>query len=442
MRRVSNREAPTSEETAPEALGHPANLPLQSVVGDRYVVLSVLGSGGMGTVYRARHQGTLREVALKVLHASLHDRPLALRRFDLEARVLATVSHPHINPTLDAGVDAGTGLRYQTSSLLEGESLREIVRRECPLAIEHTLRLVLPVLSALEAVHAAGIVHRDVKPENIHITQGDDGAHPWLLDFGVCGHADADTFDTQVTALVGTPAYMAPEQAAGGGIIDARADVWAVGVLLFELLTGCQPFHDALPGVLLARILTEDAPPIATLRPDLPPTLAACIDRALLRDRTKRHPSARAFAEALLDAAAAPSLRTLFAESRPRDAPDTQGPAKTASMPRYEALPLWKHRRLSLAVLGAIVAIAAITGTWASSARRTDPGRSNRVAPASGSSLAPRMRAPLAMDAAPASAADAAVAEPLSAPHARERPARRPRRAVSHPPSLRPYEVE
>ncbi len=360
---MSSRAA-TTQETSPEQTGRPGQLPLQSVVAGRYLVLSVLGSGGMGTVYRARHQATRREVALKVLHASLHDRPRALRRFEREAQALAEVTHPNIAPTLDAGVDAVTGVRYQTSALLEGESLRELVRREAPLATEHALRLIIPVLSALEAVHAAGIVHRDVKPENIVVSEGVGGPHPWLLDFGICTRDDGDTLDAPGDALVGTPAYMAPEQAAGDVAVDARADVWAVGAVLHELLTGAPPFHDPMPGRRLARVLSEDAPPVATLRPDLPPALAACVDRALARDRTKRYASARAFADALLQAADTPSLAVCAAS--PRSSPDAS----------------WMRGASLLAV------IAVIAVTWAIVARRV------RRAEAPRASLAARLDAP------------------------------------------------
>nr|MBK7069903.1 serine/threonine protein kinase [Deltaproteobacteria bacterium] len=167
-----------------------------------------------------------------------------------------------------------TGRYFLAQPYLEAETLRAVVERDAPMAWDDAAAILYPVMSALAAAHVAGVIHRDVKPENILVGRRDGAPHPLLIDSGMCkaSHGRWHAAD-RPGVVMGTPAYIPPEQAAGERDLDARADIWSVAAVWFELLTGTPPFVDALPGRLLARVITEDSPPIALSRPDLPAAL-------------------------------------------------------------------------------------------------------------------------------------------------------------------------
>ena len=266
---------------------------------DRYKPEREVGRGGMATVFLAHDIKHDRAVALKVLHPALAA-ALGGERFLREIRITALLQHPHILTLIDSGTipssgGAGPDVLYYVMPFVAGESLRERVTREGKLSVADTVRILRDVLDALTHAHRVGIVHRDIKPENIMVT----GRHALVMDFGVAKAAasaapDAASSGTLTTLgfAIGTPAYMAPEQATGQETVDARADLYAVGVLAYEMLTGQPPFAGATPQAVIAAHITKAPAPIAALRPDLPGPFAAAIMRCLEKDPAARSQTA------------------------------------------------------------------------------------------------------------------------------------------------------
>jgi len=277
--------------------------------GGKYELTDVVGSGSSGVVYRARHTALDRQVAIKILHPLYQVHPSFVGRFEREARATSKLDHEHITRVLDFGREPD-GLLYLVMEFVEGETLDALLRREGKLPSGRALDIVAQVLGALSAAHEQGVVHRDVKPENIMIVRDRDerGAprdRVKVCDFGLAkltsleesGNAEAKL--TQVGTLCGTPQYMSPEQAAGGDV-DARADLYACGVILYELVTGEVPFVAESPLALLSKHVFAAPEPPTRKEPSLSPHVEAVILRALAKDRERRQPSARAFREQLV----------------------------------------------------------------------------------------------------------------------------------------------
>jgi len=265
-------------------------------IGERYEIERELGRGGMATVYLARDVRHDRRVAVKVMRPDV-SASLSAERFEREVRVLARLSHPHILALHDSGrvpVTYATGsgtegpagdLLYYVMPYVPGESLRDRLRREGSLAIADALRIASEVADALSYAHAQGIVHRDIKPENVLLTGTDASADSWhalVADFGIARLvADAGPELTATGISVGTPAYMSPEQASGERAVDARADVYSLGCLLYEMLVGEPPFTGPNASAIIARHLTAPAPSIRAVRPTVSADLEALVHRAL-----------------------------------------------------------------------------------------------------------------------------------------------------------------
>lgn len=274
---------------------------LTHVIERKYRVDRLLGRGGMGAVYRARDVGLERDVAIKVIRASLADAGDARRRFRREARIVARLKHPGIVTVHDFGT-LPTGAAFIVMELLEGASLRELLRREGRLGEARARRIAAEVGRAVAAAHAEGVLHRDLKPENIFfVRQADGTARVKVLDFGVARVAPAaggaepapsrDLLSTGVGSVVGTPAYMPPEQLRGDAV-DVRSDVYSLAVVTYELLTGDLPFGSASVAEIATRQLQ---PPL--MDPALVPVdLASLLARALAADPAQRPPDALAFA--------------------------------------------------------------------------------------------------------------------------------------------------
>lgn len=260
------------------------------VVGGRYLVQGVLGRGGMGTVYRAQHLTLHRPIALKVVEVATDE--LALR-FEREARAIARLDHPGCVRVIDYG-SAGPGERFLAMELIEGTTLSPLIAGG-PLPIARALHITRRVLAALAHAHAHGVVHRDVKPDNIMLA--DEGGRVVLIDFGLAALADAPAL-TREGMCLGSPSYVAPERLLGRPH-DARTDLYAVGVVLFEMLTGVRPFVGATPRAVMEQALARPPRPARALRPDISPALEAVLWRALAKDPARRFADAEDLRSAL-----------------------------------------------------------------------------------------------------------------------------------------------
>jgi serine/threonine-protein kinase len=249
----------------------------------RYRIGPRIARGGMASVYEATDLRLDRTVAVKVMHPGLGDDREFAERFVREARSAARLSHPHVVAVFDQGEDDGTV--FLAMEIISGHTLRDVVRTEAPMAPARALALLEPVLSALAAAHRAGLVHRDVKPENVLIA--DDGRVK-VADFGLARAVSADTQHTATGGvLIGTVSYLAPELVVDGRA-DARADVYAAGVVLFELLTGAKPHEGETPIQVAYKHVHDDVPAPSTLVPGIPAYVDALVARATARDRAAR----------------------------------------------------------------------------------------------------------------------------------------------------------
>ncbi|HUF26599.1 MAG TPA: serine/threonine-protein kinase [Gemmatimonadaceae bacterium] len=274
---------------------------LQSALGATYTIERELPRGGMSRVFVAVELALRRRVVIKVLDPELAA-SLSAERFKREITLAARLQHPLIVPLLNAG-QAGTSL-YYTMPLVDGESLRERINRERPMAFPEIVRILEDVASAIAYAHDEGIVHRDVKPENVMFFHD----RAVVLDFGIGKALSAAQRDdgeykiTQAGVSLGTPAYIAPEQAAGDPTLDHRADIYAVGVVAYEMITGHPPFRGRTTKDVMAAHAYQPLEPIATRRRDVPHALAAIVTRCLEKEPARRPPSAHEIVRALAPA--------------------------------------------------------------------------------------------------------------------------------------------
>jgi len=266
---------------------------LVDALRDRYAVERELGRGGMATVYLARDLKHDRPVALKVLHPALAQ-ALGTERFLREVRLTAKLQHPHVLPIFDSGETVGQ--LWYTMPYVDGETLRARLRRVGQLAVEQALRIAREAAQALHYAHGHGVVHRDVKPENLLLTQ--DGS-TLVADFGIARALDAAEERLTETGLsIGTPAYMSPEQASADRTVDARSDIYSLGCVLYEMLAGEPPFTGPTPQAVIAKRLFEPVPHLRSVR-EVPISLERVVSRALARARADRFATAAEFAAAL-----------------------------------------------------------------------------------------------------------------------------------------------
>src|SRR5688572_2528897 len=268
---------------------------LRSALTDRYRVDREIGVGGMATVYLAHDLRHDRNVAIKVLHPDLAA-ALGAERFLAEIKTTAKLQHPHILPLLDSG--EAEGLLYYVMPYVSGESLRNRLERETQLAVDDAVRIARECLSALESAHKQGVVHRDIKPENILLHED----QALVADFGIALAVSAAGGPrmTQTGLSLGTPAYMAPEQAMGERVIDGRADIYALGAVLYESLVGEAPFTGPTVQAIVARVMTEQPRSITAQRRSVPPHVNAAVLRALEKLPADRFATPAEFARALV----------------------------------------------------------------------------------------------------------------------------------------------
>ena len=282
------------------------------VLAWRYRLDARLGVGGMGEVWRATHTGTGREFAVKIMHAHTATSESARQRFSHEAQASARIKHPAIIDVFDVG-ELEDGSLYLAMELLDGVLLADALHAQPPLSAQDFLVIMLGVANALAAAHAVGIVHRDIKPANVFLHKSRETGFfsPKVLDFGVSKFSSAsDSQSTKVGSVLGSPRYMSPEQARSAASVDARADIWALGVLLFEGLTGTWPHEGDSFSSLVVAICTAPPASIDALAPALPESLRAIV-RDCLAPLDQRLQSASALAARIEAALADPGLARL-----------------------------------------------------------------------------------------------------------------------------------
>ncbi|HKF24723.1 MAG TPA: serine/threonine-protein kinase, partial [Candidatus Acidoferrum sp.] len=310
-----------------------------SVVGGRFEILQLLGEGGMGAVYKAHDRELERDVALKLIRPELARNPEILQRFKHELILARQVTHRNVIRIFDLG--QAEGHKYITMEYLDGRDLRSVLREKGKLPPEEAAKIILQICRALEAAHAEGVIHRDLKPQNIML---DANGRAYVMDFGIARSAYLPGM-TQTGALVGTPEYMSPEQAKGEKL-DERSDLFSLGVILYELLVGTSPYHSDTPLATLWRRIQEKAKPLAEIDPTIPKPLCDIVAKALEIEPRERFSNATEFAQHL--------------ESWLGISPSTVGSTTYQALvpPQPAPKPIWKYTAIGALIL--LVAVAAI----------------------------------------------------------------------------------
>ncbi|MDF3070325.1 MAG: serine/threonine protein kinase [Polyangiaceae bacterium] len=391
-------------------------------LGKKFLVGRLIGEGGMGAVYEAEHVVTKRRGALKLLHQSFVTASDIAERFLLEASAASRIGNPHIVETIDAG-ELASGELYIFMELLSGRALRELLREKGRIPFEEAREIVLQVADGLAAAHAKGIVHRDVKPDNLFLCAG---ARPFvkILDFGISKFAEQHQVKrlTEQGATLGTPHYMSPEQVVSKRDVDERVDVYALGVVLYECVSGSVPFDAETLPALSVKIFEGQYTKVSELVPGAPVGLDALIERALAREPGRRFSSVQELSDALDDLAVSSNPGTLLSHS-------AELRARTLLMPPQE--PGSKPPKQRALVLGAV----ALLGLGGSALAFLRGGTTNveLAQPTAGSIMTAAHSAQSAPESTPeARATTSAVPTPTSFPSAVNAPS--PRKAA---PSVR-----
>ena len=324
---------------------------LSEALGAQYVVVRRLAQGGFSDVFEICDIELDRRLAVKVLRPDVAWTHGMRARFKQEARAIAKLNHQHTVPIHFVG--DSEGLVFYVMSFVEGPTLADLLLAQGPLNPQALVPMVLPVLEALEHAHAHGIIHRDIKPDNVLIEEAT--GRPLLLDFGIAKCLDGISTHTQIGFVVGTPLYMSPEQALGRDTVDARADLYAFGAMLFQLLTGAPPYEGKTSQEIVGRHLSEPVPDPSVRNPRVPAWLSAVVRRCMAKDPADRYPSAGHLMEALRAGLA--SMPAPAAASAPSKKPST--PASPAQGDQAIAK---KARRGRMWLLAAAVALAVLAG--------------------------------------------------------------------------------
>jgi len=396
------------------------------LLAGKYRLERLLGRGGMGEVYEARHAVVGRRFAIKFLHAAPAPGSIIAARFLREAQAAGALESPHIAAVLDFDV-APDGAPFLVMEYLAGETLSHVLRREKRLALPRVISILLQACSGLSVAHRAGIVHRDLKPENLFLVARPDGSELLkVVDFGIakllgdpsCGDV------TQSGAVLGTPYYMAPEQARGERNIDQRVDVHALGVIGYELLSGLKPHPGDSYNAILAHILTESVMPLEDACPTLPKRVCEVIDRAMAHDADERYDSVETLAKDLTELAGreirlhgdavdlrdrtTPEPSSAEAATKDDSAASVDAPSTLGSVAGDVQAPLAKRAPRRATPLLAVAAVAAAI-LWLSARRGAAPAEptvERRERPVTTTaSLVPRSDAPSALAATSSSAA-------------------------------------
>jgi serine/threonine protein kinase len=341
-----------------------------------YRVLQQIGKGGMGTVWLAEHTMLGRRAALKLLHPMFTTRSEIVTRFFNEARAATAISDPGIVQIFDFGQHVD-GTAYIAMEMLEGEPLDRRLKRMGRLPVGDALRIMRQVASTLGVAHRSGIVHRDLKPENVFLVHDPEvvgGERAKILDFGIAKLTTDTNPMTHTSAVMGTPAYMSPEQCRGAGRVDQRADIYSLGCTLFALITGGPPFDIEGSGEIIAAHLREPPPAPSSRARDIPPELDALILRCLAKDPGRRFASGTELAAALgvlIGTASSPTVSTSpSAPAHPRT-----GPASLTTLSAATGAPRSSPVRSSRVVAAAVATLAVGGGVTALVVTRREPAR-------------------------------------------------------------------
>jgi eukaryotic-like serine/threonine-protein kinase len=363
--------APVATLPLPDDAPQDAVPSLGTVIADKYRIEELIARGGMGAVYMATHLVSGKKVALKWMLPSLGQLPGAKERFVREACATARIEHPNVIDIYDVGNDRGSV--YLVMELLRGETLAEYLQRTPTVSTGEAISLIMPALRGVAAAHAHDVIHRDLKPDNIFLCRSAEGEprEPRVLDFGISKVGTGDDPRLSLTrsgAVMGTPYYMSPEQVRGANQVDERGDIYAFGVILYEMLTGQRPFEAETYNQLILKIATEDPAPILELNPAIDRRLALVIERAMARDPRERFSTIEELAVALEPF----SNGTLFRASTVR----AQTPAVTSGEHTPAGgtyVPVRRRSRAAMVLGIALGGIGAGLGFWALAHERAHP---------------------------------------------------------------------
>lgn len=375
-----------------------------TLIGGKYLVERVLGAGGMGVVLAARHKTLRQLVAIKLLLPDARVSATAVARFIREARAAAALRSDHVVRVLDVD-QLPDGMPFMVMEYLDGCDLAALLKKGGPLSVARAVSYVRQACAALDEAHRAGVVHRDLKPANLLLTSRLDGADLIkLVDFGISKLSDGADMEgslTRTSALMGSPLYMSPEQIRDAKSVDARTDIWSLGVILWELVTGRTPFEAETLPALSVKIATEPLPDPNSVRPGLPPALADCLRRCLDKDPGRRYQSASELNAALapFDATTRASAAATVDDvsSYPLDAvfPTSAAPSQPATAPGWGTTRNPQRNRAGRVRGAAALAVAAVTLGVAGLLLSSWPRAGVRLARGLVTSATPRQRAAL-----------------------------------------------
>jgi serine/threonine-protein kinase len=331
-----------------------SSTPPQTILAGRYVLSEELGRGGMASVWRATDEVLDRPVAVKILHEHLAEDPMFRERFSTEALAAARLTHPNIVNVFDTGAE--NGLSFIVMELFEGRTLARLLEERGPLDPERAIAIMLPVLAALQFAHDNGVVHRDIKPGNILVS---DSGMVKVVDLGIARAAYSASDVATTGRVLGSVPYLSPEQVQGSEV-DARSDVYACGVVLYEMLTGRRPFHAQTELAAAMMRLTRDPLPPRALRPGIPRALEAVVQRAMSRRPQDRFPSAENMAASLIRVQPPPPNTTGFPVVTPaptHERPSEPAPAGPSFFQSWMLVPL-----VAILLAGVAIVIGLVLG--------------------------------------------------------------------------------
>ena len=418
------------------------------LIGDKYEVVQVIGAGGMGIVYEARHARLGQRVAVKTLLPELMQHADAITRFEREARAAAHLRSRHVAKVFD--VDAlADGTPYIVMELLEGRDLADELSARGSLPAQEAVDYIMQACDAMAEAHRVGIVHRDLKPSNMFLAREGRRSSIKVLDFGISKVLDEAVLSVTTTRSgLGTASYMSPEQVRSAKHVDARSDVWALGVVLYEMLTGAQPFPGDTATAVAAAIVADRPVPLRSRREDILPALEQVLMRALEKDRDLRFADAAAFGAALAPFAPSHSSRRGMSSTPPRDSkidPTLHSPvdinvpvrprrgSPSDEAPASGVQPKWSHPRNLWIPVGLLIGLFAAAAFFRELARESPIPSSSASSnasvqvlapPPAPTELAPETIAPSV--AAPAVAAPAVAAPAVAAPSIENVPVAKP----------------